>query len=92
MAAKPSPPWRLFKDLVMEKLNAVIKKILSVEASDIHDGLSPGSTPAWDSMNHLLLISEIEKVFNIQFAVSEIMAIENLGDIKKHLQEKGITL
>lgn len=76
----------------MEKLNSIIQKIFKVKPEDINDNMSPDTIPDWDSMNYLLFISELEKEFNIQFTVDETMEAKNLGDIKRYLQNKSVSV
>jgi acyl carrier protein len=76
----------------MDKLTEIIKKIFSVVPEDINDKMSPKTIPNWDSMNYLLFISDVEKEFNVTFTVDEIMEAKTLGDIKKCLSDKGVSL
>jgi len=36
---------------------------------------------AWDSFNHINLVSAIEQAFSIQFALGELQELENVGDM-----------
>lgn len=76
----------------MEKLIAIIQNIFKAKPEEITDNMSPDTIPSWDSMNYLLFISEVEKAFNIQFSVDEVMEARTLGDIKKYMKEKRVTL
>lgn len=42
----------------------------------------------WDSLNHMSLISEVEKQFNIQFDFFEVMDFENIGELVDNIQSK----
>ena len=35
----------------------------------------------WDSLNHINLVSSIEKEFNIRFALGELMELKNVGSM-----------
>jgi len=76
----------------MKKLTDIIQKIFGTSIESITDAMSPETIPNWDSMNYLLFISEIEKQFDINFTVDEVMEVRTLGDIKKYMREKGILL
>lgn len=43
---------------------------------------------AWDSLNHMNLISEVEKAFNLQFDFFEVMDFENIGELVQSIQNK----
>ena len=76
----------------MEKLVEIIKKVFDAREEDINDQMSPDTISNWDSMNYLLFISEVEKEFDIQFSVDEVMEARTLGDIKIYMRAKGISI
>lgn len=45
---------------------------------------------AWDSLTHMILISEIEKKFGVRFKLNDIMNFKNVGDTIDCLFEKGV--
>ena len=42
----------------------------------------------WDSLNHINLVLNIEKNFNIRFKIGEIQALKNVGELIELLEEK----
>ena len=42
----------------------------------------------WDSLTHIVLISTIEKKFKLRFALGELQALRNVGDMVKLIQNK----
>jgi acyl carrier protein len=49
---------------------------------------APGDIPAWDSMGHVTLASGLEQEFGVNLDVDDLMAMENVGEIVRILQEK----
>lgn len=45
----------------------------------------------WDSMTHLQLISEVEKTFKVRFALGELQAMKNVGDLVDLIDKKTAT-
>lgn len=43
---------------------------------------------AWDSLNHMNLINEVEKKFNLKFDFFEVMDFENIGELVQSIQNK----
>ena len=43
---------------------------------------------AWDSLNHMNFIREVEGQFNIQFDFFEVMEFENFGELVKTIKNK----
>lgn len=74
-----------------EKLKDILAKVLLINESKISDGMSRKSVKEWDSMAHLMLVSEIESAFEVTMDDDDIMEIQTVGDIKKTLKKLGIT-
>jgi acyl carrier protein len=64
----------------MDTLKKIFSAVLGVSPDAITPELSPENTPAWDSLNAIVLITEIEKGFGIRFGYDEAMAVKNFGD------------
>jgi acyl carrier protein len=73
----------------MPKLKTIFSSVLGVPESAITSETSPENTPAWDSLNAIILITEIEKAFSIRFEFDEVMAVKNFGDAIKLVESKG---
>jgi len=55
---------------------------------DIHFNMIADETPEWDSISHLILISELEKHFAIEFSPLEIMNIKVLSEMFSIVERK----
>lgn len=42
----------------------------------------------WDSLNHTILMAEVQKHFKIKFSLKEIIRFRNVGDMVTLLEEK----
>lgn len=65
----------------MGKLEDIIKKVLKIE--EVTDETSPKNTGSWDSFNALKLVAKIEEAYDLNFAMSEVVAVKNVSDIRK---------
>jgi acyl carrier protein len=72
----------------MEKLAAIVARVLDIEPGKVTDELSRENAESWDSFNHLLLISEIEKDLGIQFSMEEVEAIHTSRQLKETVRNK----
>ncbi|MFX0183986.1 MAG: acyl carrier protein [Candidatus Hodarchaeota archaeon] len=77
---------------VRELFNDIIGKILLLESHQIRDDFSRNDIEDWDSMTHLVLVSEIEQAFDVILSDDEIIEIETIGDFKKILIKNGIDI
>lgn len=83
----------LFKiDTNMDKLKKIFSSILHISETAITDKLSPENTDTWDSLNAIVLLTEIEKGFGIVFDIDEAMSVKSFGDAVKLVSAKGVKL
>ena len=73
----------------MEQLKEIFSSVLGVAKDAITPELSPANTPAWDSMNSIVLIVEIEKAFHLKFAYDEAMGVKNFGEVVALVKSKS---
>lgn len=73
----------------MDKLKKIFSAVLGVSEDAVTPELSPENTPSWDSLNAIVLITEIEKAFNVKFAYDEAMAPKNFGDVVMLVRSKA---
>lgn len=58
--------------IISEILERPVELSVETKASDVED---------WDSINHILIIVEIEKKFSVRFSSSQVESFKNVGDI-----------
>ena len=73
----------------MDKLKHIFSSILQVPKEKVVDSLSPENTASWDSLNAIILLTEIEKAFQVKFTFDEAMAVKNFGGAVKLIRSKG---
>lgn len=79
-----SPEIRLKIERIFRSLFADPKLVLRNEMTAM-------DVPGWDSLMHVVLITSIEKEFQIRFSLAEIEALNNFGELiqltEKRIQE-----
>lgn len=73
---------------VKEKVFEVIAEVCEVDKSEVTLESSVGDFPAWDSMGHLAILSNVEEAFDISFDPEEMMELEDASDIIKAVEAK----
>jgi acyl carrier protein len=69
------------KALIVEKLTPVFRKVFNNTSLELTDELSALDVENWDSLSHMLLISEIENEFAIKFKLKDLNKMANVGDM-----------
>jgi acyl carrier protein len=75
-----------------ERLKEILAKVFLTDKAKINDDMSRKDMDEWDSMAHLLLVSEVESTFDVMISDDDIMEIQTVGDVKKVLRKLGVTI
>jgi acyl carrier protein len=70
----------------------IIKESFALKEADQKDEVVLNTLEEWESMAHMLFITRVEEVFEVEFTGDDIFAMQSIGDIKKVLREKGKTV
>lgn len=73
----------------LEKLKEIFSEALSIDKSKINDNLSHGSDE-WDSVSHMVLISQLEEKFNISIDIDEVIDMSSFAKAKEILKKHQI--
>ena len=71
-----------------DKLLDILTRVFRIERDEIKDDLKRKDFEPWDSMAHLMLVSEVENEFEIFFEDEEVVDIWTIADLKKLLKQK----
>ena len=70
-----------------EKIIKIIADSIEVEVNKIDEDTAIGDFPKWDSMGQLIIITSLEKEFDIKFDPEDIMELEDVGDMIAAIEE-----
>ena len=65
----------------LEKVIEIVASTCEVGKSEVSEKSMVGDFPAWDSVGHLTILSNVEEAFDISFEPEEMMEIEDVKDI-----------
>jgi acyl carrier protein len=68
---------------------AVVARLFGLSRSAVTDATSNATVAAWDSLNHITLILELESVFNVSLSAEDALAMTDVASIKRVLQAHG---
>lgn len=69
-----------------QKLKALVAEILAISIEEITDNLSPENNGNWDSLNHMTIITAVEKEFEIMMTMNDIQEIKNFGALRTAIE------
>ena len=75
---------------IITKLRTLLVTILKHENFEMKDELSAADVAGWDSLTHMVIITEIEKSFQVKFKLKELNKLNNLGNLIELIQSKII--
>ena len=64
-----------------EKVIKIIAEAIEIDVLKIDEDTAIGDFPNWDSMGQLIIITSLEKEFDIKFDPEDIMELEDVGDM-----------
>jgi acyl carrier protein len=73
---------------MIARLTPIFRNILADELLEITDELSAATVANWDSLSHMLLITEVENEFAIKFKLKDLNKMKNVGDMMALIQSK----
>ena len=66
---------------ILKTLDQVFRKVLKRDDITLNETTTANDVEGWDSLTNMLLISEIEKTFQLHFSFREIVRLKNVGDL-----------
>jgi acyl carrier protein len=73
-----------------EKLVNAFSEALGIDASIVVDTLAYQSIPEWDSISHMILISQLEDDFNISIDTDDVIDMSSVLKAKEILAKHNI--
>lgn len=73
---------------IVQRIQAILEQVLKHNRFEIHDELTATMVEGWDSLTHMVIITEIEKQFGVQFKLKEINKLKNMGNLIELVQSK----
>lgn len=74
-----------------EKLYTAFAQSLMLDREMVRDDLEYNSIANWDSAAHMVLVVELEKVFNVMLDTDDIIDMSSVGKAKEILGKYSVT-
>ncbi len=73
---------------IVQRIRAILVSVLHHEDFEMKEGLKAFDVNGWDSLSHMIIITEIENDFKIHFKLKELNKLENLHSLIDLIQSK----
>lgn len=73
---------------ILKELNKIFIKIFEDDSIVLNENTTTEDVAAWDSLNHIQMITAVEKHFKIRFELNDLLNFKNVGDLCEGIQKK----
>ena len=80
--AIPIPEIHHGENMTIDRLREITARVLGIKPEMVKDSLSRDRLEEWDSFNHLLLVSEIEKELKVSLTIQEVERIKTFKALR----------
>ena len=74
---------------VLDRLQPIFRDVLDDDSLIITRESNAKNTPNWDSLSHINLIDVIQSEFKVKFALGELEAMKEVGDLVDLILKKA---
>ena len=75
---------------VFERVQEIFRTVLQKADLVLTDALQAKDVDNWDSVNHIVLVMELEDKLAVRFTTAELVAMRDIGDLFRCLASKGV--
>jgi len=76
------------ENTILKKVNSIFIEVLDDQSILLNEYTKAEDVEAWDSLNHIQMITAIEKHFKIRFELNELLNFTNVGDLCRGILKK----
>jgi len=73
---------------ILNRVQKILVNVLKHNRFEMRDDLTATDVEGWDSLSHVMIITEIEKDFYIRFKLKELNKLKNMGTLIELIESK----
>ena len=73
---------------ILKTVTDILREVLELPNLTVTETTSATEVDEWDSMTHIQIIAAIEGKYKVRFALGELQALKNVGDMIELIQKK----
>jgi acyl carrier protein len=66
---------------ILNDLTDIFREVLDDPTLELRSDSTAEDVPNWDSMNHIIIVVEVERHFGIKFQTAEMEELRNVGEL-----------
>jgi acyl carrier protein len=76
------------QDAILKDLKKIFMRVFEDDSIQLNENTTTADIDAWDSLNHIQMITAVEKHYKIRFSLNELLNFKNVGDLCRSIQAK----
>lgn len=77
------------RETVKNRLTRVFRGVFDDDGIELTDSTTADDIEEWDSLEHITLISAVEKEFRMRFTMKEVSGMKNVGEMMDIIAERA---
>lgn len=73
-----------------ERINNILKRVFDLPDAEVAKDLRRTDVAKWDSLTHMDLVTSLEREFNVNLDIDDIITIDSFGKVRSILKAKGV--
>lgn len=73
---------------ILKEVNNIFVELFDDKSIVLNEQSDTSSIEAWDSLNHIQVITAVEKRFKVRFDLNDLLNFQNIGDLCRGVQSK----
>jgi acyl carrier protein len=73
---------------ILNTITSIMREVLELPTLEVTTETSASDVDEWDSMTHIQIIAAIEGKYKVRFALGELQALKNVGDMIGLIEKK----
>ncbi len=73
---------------ILADINTIFARVLRQNDLQLTMATTAHEVDGWDSLNHAVLLADVQKHFQVRFSVSEVLGLENIGQLCAIVESK----
>lgn len=73
---------------IIKQVNTIFINLFDDNSIVLTESSDTTNIEAWDSLNHIQIITAVEKHFKIRFELNDLLNFQNIGDLCRGVQSR----